>query len=105
VLSKAFCPACRGTIALWAVKPLFTCHHCEWALESNRSKAFARALTVALSTEALLLVVIWALTGNLLRASGLWLAGSGLVGYGIGYLAFVASLKINPLHPRRRNEA
>jgi len=99
VLSTLSCPVCSGAIATWAISPQLTCHHCGWALESNRARALAKALLIGVGGEILLLSATWALTGSLLHASGIWLAFSGVLGYGAGYLTFVASLKLVPHGP------
>lgn len=37
------CPICRGPIAIWAIRPELTCHHCGWALAANVGSAFVKA--------------------------------------------------------------
>ena len=94
------CPVCRGPIALWAVLPAFTCHHCQWAVSSNIRAARVKAVAVAVVAEAVLLL---ALLLSLPRAStGLiaWLSVVGLLGLAVGWFALKAFVSLQPMHPQ-----
>ena len=105
LFGRSTCPVCAGPIAHWAVRPSFTCHHCRWALASNRNAAIGWALLAFAAVEAALLGGLWYFTGSFLRASGAWLAGGGLLGAGAGYAAFRLALSLQPLRPQRTREA
>ena len=81
------CPVCRGSIALWAVRSAFTCHHCKWALSSNIRSAHVKAVAAAAVAEVVLLLALlawlpWPSTGLVA-----WVSVAGVPGLAVGWLA------------------
>lgn len=94
------CPVCRGPIALWAIQPTFTCHHCHWALSSNIRAARVKAVATAFVAEVLLLLAL--LVFLPLPTTGLvaWLSVVGLLGLAVGWFTLTVSLSLRPMHPQ-----
>lgn len=80
------CPVCQGRVALWAVQPMFTCHHCKWALRSNVRVALRNAFVVGAVFEITFLAALsqWSASAN--DAVLVWLAAGGVVGFAAGWL-------------------
>jgi hypothetical protein len=67
------CPACKGPIALWAVRPEFTCHHCRMILGSNSATIGKKYLPIACTFEMIIIFSLyWALdSGAFILITGL----------------------------------
>ena len=93
------CPMCKGPIALWAAQPEFTCHHCHWALSSNRGVAVARAAAAAAVAELVLFAGLWLGLGGPSDALGVWLTASCVLGYAVGWFALKRFAVLIPRRP------
>jgi hypothetical protein len=97
------CPVCKGPIALWAVQPTFTCHHCRWALRSNVRVALHNAFVVGAVVEVALLVALWQWLGSSVDAVAVWLAASGVAGFAAGWVVVRRFTVLIPLRPPATN--
>jgi hypothetical protein len=94
------CPVCRGPIALWAVQPEFTCHHCHWALSSNIRAARFKAAAVAVGAEAVLLLALLVWLPRARTGFVAWLSVVGVLGLAAGWFALKSLLSLQPMHPQ-----
>ena len=94
------CPVCRGPIALWAVRPAFTCHHCNWALSSNVRMARIKAIGTAVVAELLLLLALLVWLPRPSAGLVVWSFVAGYLGLAVGWIALKVFMALHPMHPQ-----
>lgn len=90
------CPICKGKIAFWVIRPLFTCHHCGWVLTSNVDIALRKAIIVGLTVEVVLWIALWGWLCSFSQATAVWGAASGVLGFFSGWLTLKRVLALTP---------
>lgn len=98
------CPACNGRLAFWAVHTEFVCRHCDMILRSNKTEALSRALLVAVSVEALFLLVLFYLFDASFWAAAVWGSAGGFFGYWAGWIVAKRSIELRAVRRKRLQE-
>jgi len=91
------CPVCNGPIAFWAVRPVFICHQCNMILKSNREEALIKSFWIAVSIEALLLILLFFIFGASLNTFIAWECAGCVIGYLSGWFGVKHFMEFQPI--------